>query len=56
MLFFPTGRLAIPTESPYVSLLLQEFHNSAVGGHAGIRQTYTRLAVEFFWNGMKKMV
>ena len=48
------GRLAIPAESPYVHILLREFHNSAVGGHADIRQTYNRLPAEFYWKGMKK--
>ena len=27
-----------------------------MGGHAGIRRTYNRLAAEFYWKGMKKMV
>ena len=26
------GRLVIPVESPYVHILLREFHNSAMGG------------------------
>ena len=50
------GKLAIPTESTYVPMLLREFHNSGIGGHAGIRRTYNRLAAEFYWRGMKKMV
>ena len=48
------GKLAIPAESTYVPMLLREFHNSGIGGHAGIRRTYNRLAAEFYWKGMKK--
>ena len=50
------GKLAIPAGSPYVEALLCEFHNSVVGGHVGILRTYSRLSVEFYWRGMKKMV
>ena len=34
-------KLAIPAGSPYVEALLREFHNSAIGGHAGIQPTYS---------------
>ena len=37
------GRLALPSYSPYISLLLHEFHCGSIGGHAGIRRTYARL-------------
>ena len=50
------GKLAIPIESTYVPMLLREFHNSAIGGHAGICRTYNHLAAKFYWKGMKKMV
>ena len=50
------GKLTIPTESTYVPMLLREFHNSAIGRHAGIRRTYNHLAAKFYWKGMKKMV
>ena len=49
-------KLAIRAGSPYVEALLREFHNSTVGGHVGIRRTYTQLFAEFYWLGMKKMV
>ena len=50
------GKLVIPIASPYVPLLLNEFHNSVVAGHVEIRRTYNRLAAEFYWKGMKKIV
>lgn len=30
------GKLAIPAESPYVPILLQEFHNTAIGKTPGL--------------------
>lgn len=48
------NRLVIPVVSPYLPLLLQEFYNCPVGGHEGIRRTYSSLAAEFCWKGMRK--
>ena len=48
--------MIFPSNSPYIPLLLHEFHCGSVGGHAGIRRTYARLAVEFYWKGIKKHV
>ena len=42
------GKLAIPIGSPYVEALLREFYNSVVGGHAGIRRTYSQLSAKFY--------
>ena len=45
--------------SPYSSLkqqLLQEFHASPMGGHAGVERTFLRLGANFFWKGMRKEV
>lgn len=42
-------RALVPAESALQQLLLAEFHNSAIGGHAGIQRTYARLASVFYW-------
>lgn len=36
--------------------LLQELHNSALGGHLGQHATYMRIKSLFYWPGMKKQV
>ena len=50
------GKLILPSASPYIPLLLQEYHCGVVGGHAGIRRTYQRLSAEFHWKGIKRSV
>ena len=36
--------------------MLQEFHDTPSGGHAGIKRTLVRLAANFFWPGMRQSV
>lgn len=50
------GRLVIPKSSKYVPHLLNEYHNSASGGHNGELKTYLRLANEWYWEGMRREV
>lgn len=50
------GRLVVPLKSPLIPTLLREFHSSKIGGHSGVLKTYKRLALEFFWRGMRKDV
>ena len=50
------GRIALPTSSPTISLLLQEFHNNPVGGHNEVVKMYQHPKGEFFWIGMKASV
>ena len=40
-------------DSSLIPMLLQEFHESGVGGHSGIFKTYQRISREFYWQGMK---
>lgn len=47
------GRLVVSKTSPMIPTLLQTFHDSVLGGHAGILRTYKRMARELFWVGMK---
>ncbi|XP_024030695.1 uncharacterized protein LOC112094326 [Morus notabilis] len=50
------GRVVLTRLSLLLSVLLNEFHGSKVGGHSGILKTFKRLSSEFFWYGMKKDV
>lgn len=50
------GRLVIPSNSPIIPTLLQEFHSSPTGGHSGFLRTYRRLAGNLYWVGMKKVI
>ena len=48
ILYF-NGRFVLNTTSPLITLLLQEFHDTPSGGHAGIKRTLVRLAAIFFF-------
>jgi hypothetical protein len=53
-LVFWKGRLMVPQASPIRDQILQEFHTSAIGGHAGIARTMARITAQFYWKNMKK--
>ena len=55
ILYF-NGRFVLSTTSPLITLLLQEFHDTPSGGHAGIKRTLVRLAANFFWPKMRQSV
>ncbi|GJS75037.1 putative mitochondrial protein [Tanacetum coccineum] len=48
------GRLVLPRSSPWIPELFNVFHNSVVGGHSGVLNTFKRMASELYWIGMKK--
>ncbi|KZV42473.1 peroxidase 64 [Dorcoceras hygrometricum] len=47
------GRIVVPRDSAWPGKLMQEGHNTPVGGHSGALRTYKRIAATFFWKGMK---
>ncbi|PNY08214.1 Ty3/gypsy retrotransposon protein, partial [Trifolium pratense] len=49
-------RLAIPPDSSLIKQILHEFHDSYVGGHAGITITTARIASQFSWPQMKQNI
>jgi HPt (histidine-containing phosphotransfer) domain-containing protein len=46
----------IPPEKELIEKLLQEFHSSPIGGHAGITRTMARLKAQFYWPKMQEDV
>lgn len=50
------GRLVISATSPWIPILLKEFHVTPQGGHSRFYRTYRRVAANLYWLGMKKMV
>lgn len=36
--------------------MLQEFHETPIGGHAGVERTFMQLSASFYWEGMRKDV
>lgn len=42
--------------SQLCSLIISEFHDTPCDGHAGIKQTLSRVPANFFWKGIRKFV
>jgi len=51
-LWFWKGKLVIPSTSHIKQLLIKEFHDSPMGGHAGIQRTLARITAQFVWKGI----
>lgn len=50
------GKVVLPSNSPFVDLMLQECHDTKIGGHSGFLKTYKRVSREVYWSGMKRRV
>lgn len=50
------GRLFLGKNSMLKRTTLQEFHETPIGGHAGVERTYIRLSANFYWSGMRREV
>ncbi|GAU21227.1 hypothetical protein TSUD_11450 [Trifolium subterraneum] len=55
-ILFYQNRLVIPSNSPTIPVLLEEFHSTPMGGHSGFLRTYRRIAANLYWTGMTKQV
>lgn len=53
---FYKQRLVIPSTSAFIPLILQESHDSVMGGHAGVLRTLQRVKLSFYWSKMRKRV
>ena len=54
-LYYKT-RLVLPSNSPRIPLILQEFNDSVVGGHSGFFRTCKRISNLLYWEGMRKQI
>ncbi|XP_031108702.1 uncharacterized protein LOC116013193 [Ipomoea triloba] len=50
------GRLVIGSHGELREKLINEFHNTTLGGHSRVQVTYHMLKALFYWKGMKKEV
>lgn len=50
------GRLVLPPKSPLIATILHDYHDSPLGGHSGDFKTYTRVASDWFWPGIRKQI
>ncbi|CAM8912599.1 unnamed protein product [Rhodiola kirilowii] len=50
------GRIRVPNSLAIKDLIMHEYHDSLVGGHAGIARTLARIAAVFHWDGLRKDV
>ncbi|CAL9217877.1 unnamed protein product [Arabidopsis halleri] len=50
------NRVVVPPSSQLVPQLLKEHHDTPIGGHSGVLRTYKRLARQFFWPSMHRIV
>ncbi|KAF5757863.1 putative nucleotidyltransferase, Ribonuclease H [Helianthus annuus] len=55
-LLFYKGRLVIPNIPTLKLKLLQEAHDTPMGGHGGFLKTMKRLSTQYFWPHMKQEV
>ena len=54
-LLYLNNKLVLPADSSDIILqVLREFHSSPIGGHSGFLRTHARIALYFFWPGMRK--
>lgn len=50
------SRIVVPDNSEIKTQLLQEYHATRLGGHAGSLRTYARISSHFYWQGLRRDV
>lgn len=53
---FYKQKLVLPATLAQIPLILQEYHDSMMGGHAGVLRTLQRIKSIFYWPKMRKRV
>lgn len=48
------GLIWLPFNSSFIKLLLEEFHQSPIGGHMGVQKTLHRLQENFTWSSIRE--
>jgi hypothetical protein len=46
-------KLVVPNDRSLITKILDEFHTSHIGGHAGINRTLARVQAQFHWKKMR---
>lgn len=49
-------KLVVPVESSLIHKILTEYHDTPIGGHAGVTRTLARVASQFYWPNMRQHV
>lgn len=49
-------RLVIPANSAQIPVILAEYHDSVIGGHAGVLRTLQQIKAIFYWSKMRKRI
>lgn len=49
-------RLVIPMESNLIHQILKEYHDTPIGGHAGVTRTLARVTAQFYWPNMRQHI
>lgn len=55
-LVFYKDRIVVPPNTPLISRLLREFHDSPMGGHSGVLRSFKHLTQQFYWPSMFQTV
>lgn len=50
------ARIWLPRDLPIIQTLLQEFHSTPTGGHAGVAKTTARILNNFYWPKLREDV
>ena len=48
LVFYKT-RVVVPPNTPLINQLLQEFHDTRMGGHSTVLRTFKQLVQQFYW-------
>ena len=53
---FYKGRYVLSKSSPFIPIILREYHDSPMGDHSGELKTYLRVAAKWYSEGMRGQI